>query len=101
MSTFLEASQDTAVLLARPAPKNGEVVQLPGELGQNGYLGVKAVVEFCLAAALLVLAAPVIFACALLVKLTSRGPAFYSQTRLGLGGRPYRIYKLRTMSHQC
>jgi lipopolysaccharide/colanic/teichoic acid biosynthesis glycosyltransferase len=32
-----------------------------------------------------------------LVRLTSRGPAFYSQIRLGLGGRPYRIYKFRSM----
>jgi lipopolysaccharide/colanic/teichoic acid biosynthesis glycosyltransferase len=32
-----------------------------------------------------------------LVKLTSRGPAFYSQTRVTRGGRTFRIWKLRTM----
>lgn len=32
-----------------------------------------------------------------LVRLTSRGPAIYSQTRVGLNGRHFRIYKLRTM----
>lgn len=48
---------------------------------------------------MLVLAAPVILLLAVLVKLTSPGPAFYSQTRLGRDRRPYRIYKLRTMSH--
>lgn len=32
------------------------------------------------------------------VKLTSPGKAFYSQTRLGRGGRPFKIYKLRTMT---
>src|SRR5262249_6782677 len=47
------------------------------------------------------LVAPVILLCAVLVRLTSRGPAFYSQVRLGRGGRPYRIYKIRTMYHQC
>jgi lipopolysaccharide/colanic/teichoic acid biosynthesis glycosyltransferase len=36
-----------------------------------------------------------------LVRLTSHGPAFYSQMRLGRGGRPFRIYKLRTMVHDC
>src|SRR5206468_4326259 len=37
----------------------------------------------------------------ILVKLTSRGPAFYSQTRLGLRGKPFTIYKIRTMIHNC
>src|SRR5439155_12868491 len=37
----------------------------------------------------------------LLVKLTSRGPALYTQTRLGRNGRPFTIYKLRTMQHRC
>jgi len=34
---------------------------------------------------------------ALLVKLTSRGPAFYRQERTGLDGRPFSCLKLRTM----
>ena len=33
----------------------------------------------------------------ILVKLTSRGPVIYSQTRLGRYGRPFTIYKFRTM----
>jgi lipopolysaccharide/colanic/teichoic acid biosynthesis glycosyltransferase len=61
----------------------------------------KVAVEFCACLAMLVLAAPIILLAALLVKLTSRGPAFYTQTRLGLGGREYTIYKLRTMFHNC
>ena len=38
---------------------------------------------------------------ALLVKLTSSGPAFYWQTRTGKNGRLFTIYKLRTMYHNC
>jgi lipopolysaccharide/colanic/teichoic acid biosynthesis glycosyltransferase len=38
---------------------------------------------------------------ALLVRLTSRGPAFYTQTRVGLNGRLFAILKLRTMMHNC
>jgi len=48
-----------------------------------------------------VLGFPVIAFVAVLVKLTSRGPIIYSQVRLGLGGRPFRVYKLRTMYHNC
>jgi len=47
---------------------------------------------------LLVGFAPLILICALFVKLTSRGPAFYRQKRLGKDGRPFEILKIRTMS---
>src|SRR5262249_51163831 len=65
------------------------------------YVAAKDVLEFGVALVLLVLAAPLILLLAALVKLTSSGPAFYSQTRLGKGGRRYRLYKLRTMRHDA
>ncbi len=37
----------------------------------------------------------------LIVKISSPGPALYSQVRLGKGGRLFRIYKFRTMTHNC
>jgi lipopolysaccharide/colanic/teichoic acid biosynthesis glycosyltransferase len=61
----------------------------------------KGVVEFAVCLVLLLLAAPVVAVAALLVKLTSRGPAFYTQTRLGVDDREYTIYKLRSMYHNC
>ena len=57
--------------------------------------------ESVLAAVLLVAALPVLVAAALLIKLTSRGPVIYTQSRLGRGGRRFTIYKLRTMRHNC
>jgi lipopolysaccharide/colanic/teichoic acid biosynthesis glycosyltransferase len=48
------------------------------------------------AAGMVVLALPMI-AIACLVKLTSRGPVFFRQERVGRGGRPFFIYKFRTM----
>jgi lipopolysaccharide/colanic/teichoic acid biosynthesis glycosyltransferase len=38
---------------------------------------------------------------AVAVKLTSAGPAFYTQMRAGRGGRPFTMLKLRTMRHRC
>lgn len=35
---------------------------------------------------------------ALLIKLDSKGPVFYSQMRIGKGGKPFRVWKLRTMA---
>jgi lipopolysaccharide/colanic/teichoic acid biosynthesis glycosyltransferase len=41
--------------------------------------------------------APLLLLCAIAIKVTSRGPAFYAQEREGFAGRRFRIYKLRTM----
>jgi len=46
---------------------------------------------------LIVLFSPVMLAVALAVKLTSPGPVFYSQERVGLQGRPFRMFKFRSM----
>jgi lipopolysaccharide/colanic/teichoic acid biosynthesis glycosyltransferase len=61
----------------------------------------KLFLDFSVALLLLVLTSPLIAFAAFLVKLSSPGPVIYSQTRLGKGGRPYRIFKLRTMIHNC
>ncbi len=53
--------------------------------------------EQSLAVFLLVLSAPLLLLIALVVRLTSRGPIFYSQTRLGLAGRRFQIHKFRSM----
>lgn len=49
------------------------------------------------ATVLLLPALPIIGLLVLLVKLTSRGPGIFRQTRVGLGGRHFTMYKLRTM----
>ncbi|CAN5477859.1 hypothetical protein BH10ACT3_BH10ACT3_09620 [soil metagenome] len=48
-------------------------------------------------AALIALTLPVMLGCALAVKLTSRGPVFFHQIRIGIGGRPFEILKFRSM----
>lgn len=45
----------------------------------------------------LVATAPVLGAIALLIKKEDGGPIFYRGQRVGLGGRPFKIYKFRTM----
>lgn len=49
------------------------------------------------AVAALVIVGPVLFLCAVAVRLDSRGPAFHRQWRVGQYGKPFRLIKLRTM----
>ena len=72
-----------------------------GPMRYRWYLPCKRAVDFLLALALLAVAAPAILLAAALVRLTSRGPAFYSQTRVGQYGRHFTIFKLRTMVDNC
>lgn len=58
---------------------------------------VKRAVDVVVGSAGLAVAAPVIAAAAVAVKLASRGPAFFVQERAGLDGRTIRVVKIRTM----
>lgn len=54
-------------------------------------------IDFALAAVgILVLVVPILLI-ALLIRLTSRGPALFAQERIGLGQHPFTMYKFRTM----
>lgn len=65
---------------------------------ENEYLLLlKRVSDLVMASVLLVVLSPLFLLLALLVKLTSKGPVFYSQTRCGLGGRKFTVYKFRSM----
>ncbi|HXG47024.1 MAG TPA: sugar transferase, partial [Methylomirabilota bacterium] len=45
----------------------------------------------------LTLSAPIMAVCGVLIRLESPGPIFFAQERLGRNGRPFKMYKLRTM----
>lgn len=57
----------------------------------------KRLMDIVIAAAALTLLSPLMVAIAILVKVTSRGPALYRQERVGLDKRPYQLLKFRTM----
>jgi len=50
---------------------------------------------------LLVVVAPLLLGAALAIRVSSPGPAVFRQVRLGRGGRPFVMLKLRTMQHGC
>jgi exopolysaccharide biosynthesis polyprenyl glycosylphosphotransferase len=57
----------------------------------------KSVLDRTLGATLLLLAAPVILAAAVAVRVSSPGAAFYRQRRIGVDGREFTMWKLRSM----
>ncbi|WP_243738327.1 sugar transferase [Cellulomonas shaoxiangyii] len=58
---------------------------------------VKSLFDWFGALAITLVISPVLLVLALLVKLTSRGPVLYKQERIGKDGRPFHIYKFRSM----
>lgn len=57
----------------------------------------KGIVERTAAAVLLLVLSPLLLVIALVVRLTSSGPALYRQVRIGKGGAPFTMLKFRTM----
>jgi lipopolysaccharide/colanic/teichoic acid biosynthesis glycosyltransferase len=53
--------------------------------------------DLLVASLALTLAAPLLALAAILIKLESRGPVFYRQRRVGRGGEPFELWKLRTV----
>lgn len=60
-------------------------------------LVVKRAIDLAVSFTLLVLLSPLFLAVAMVIKLTSKGPIFFRQERLGLNKRRFYIYKFRTM----
>jgi exopolysaccharide biosynthesis polyprenyl glycosylphosphotransferase len=81
----LERLQDMPLLTFSTTPENEDLLLL------------KRMVDFAMALALLLVLSPVFLVLALLIKLTSKGPVLYRQTRCGLGGRRFTLYKFRSM----
>ena len=46
---------------------------------------------------MLIVFSPLIFVTAVLIKIDTEGPVFFSQERIGEDGKPYRIHKFRSM----
>lgn len=58
---------------------------------------IKRLFDIVISAAALTLLAPLFLLIAVAIKMDSRGPVFHRGLRIGKGGKPFRIYKFRTM----
>ena len=74
------------------------VVMVTGTAPRDEWrLALKRLIDVAGSVALMLLLTPVLVATAVLVKLSSAGPVLFSQDRVGLHGRRFKVYKFRTM----
>ncbi len=61
----------------------------------------KRILDLVITILMFILLLPLMLLCAMLVRLSSPGPVFFRQQRLGLSGHPFSIVKFRTMMHNA
>jgi Undecaprenyl-phosphate glucose phosphotransferase len=61
------------------------------------YALLKRIFDICFSAIILLVTLPLFALVAIVVRLSSPGPVFFVQDRIGLNGKPFRMYKFRTM----
>jgi len=96
----LASSQPSPRPAGSPRPRVGEGrgVRDRGTRAGNAPLGRwRRLLDLYVAAVGLALLWPLLAVLALLIRLESPGPVLFRQRRIGLGGRPFTIYKFRTM----
>ncbi len=77
------------------------LIEVARDPRQDLAFAIKTSLDYVLATLLLLFAAPLCGVAALAIRLTSPGPIFYRQRRVGQGGREFMMYKLRTMRHDA
>jgi len=61
------------------------------------YNVIKRIFDFVLSLFAIIVLSPIFLVIAIIVRIDSKGPAFYVQKRIGLNGKLFKIYKFRTM----
>lgn len=97
-----EREKSVAVLAAPEAEDIGSFAapSLPIKR-RTGYIIAKRAFDIVFSALFLLLLSPVLLIVPLMIVLDSRGPVFYMQKRIGKDGKPFHIYKFRSMCNDA
>ena len=74
-----------------------QIVSINKSLNKKNYLLIKRIADIGMSLFVLFFSFPLMIILAALIKLESKGPIFYTQTRVGKDGKLFNVYKLRTM----
>jgi exopolysaccharide biosynthesis polyprenyl glycosylphosphotransferase len=91
MQDILMGSVKTTSIFQAP------LIQIFPDLMPDWQMSLKRMIDLVVSVICLLLVSPIILLTALAIKLTSPGPVFFSQVRVGLKGRPFLMHKFRTM----
>ena len=91
MQDFLSGTVKTTSIFHTP------LIQISPDLLPEWQQSIKRLVDIVVSIFFLVLLLPVYIICAIGIKLTSKGPFLYSQERIGIHGKPFKMHKFRSM----
>jgi len=80
-----------------PSPLGFPIIELSHELMPSWQYNLKRVMDVLVSALALIILSPVFIILAIGVKISSKGPIFYTHKRMGRYGKPFTIYKFRSM----
>ena len=92
LSEFIRNGRDTITFY-----DDIPVLQLRETPMQGGRGIIKRLIDIVLSAFALIVLSPLLLTIAIVIRLTSPGSAIFHQERVGRGGKPFRIYKFRSM----
>ncbi|MEI6683193.1 MAG: sugar transferase [Bacteroidota bacterium] len=73
------------------------LIQIYPDLMPDWQMSLKRILDLVISIFCLILLAPVMIITAIIIKVTSQGPVFFSQERIGIKGKPFTMHKFRTM----
>ncbi len=91
MQDILMGSVKTTSIFQAP------LIQIFPDLMPAWQMSLKRIIDIVVSVICLVIVSPIILVTAIAIKLTSPGPVFFSQVRVGLKGKPFIMHKFRTM----
>jgi len=81
--------------------KNLEYVTIHSPLISSYFFILKRTIDLLFTSILILILSPILTVCALLIKVTSPGPIFYSPFSIGKNGQPFKFYKFRSMYYNA
>ena len=80
---IVHVTEDKAAATSSPSPESDQTALLEGDASRSFYLACKRCTDVCLAGVMLLLLSPLFLLIAMLIKIDSRGPVFFTHERVG------------------